>query len=264
MGDNRNKYTVLISNVTFYHHASATPSLPVASTAEIYAQLHPSPEAVAESIDRVMTMCVMLREEQGDIIREVRKVGASAGVDVDLEDPGEAEARESLKDKVELLDTVQQKVRDLESAVGEIVAFNKRTEAISRLLEHSSYEIMAEMGGGKKEDSLKPPSSLQSNKRKRKSAQGLSPSEPSKDVVDLSRDLSERPPSRPQPKQEIPNSQSTEEVEIPVEIRSEEGEDEDEDEDEDVRIKSPAERRRRAPPPTRRAKAVVLGHRPRK
>jgi hypothetical protein len=202
----------------------------------------------------------MLREEQGDIIREVRKVGASAGVEVVLEDPGEAEARENLKEKIELLNTIQQRVWDLESTVSEVVAAKEKTAAMTnKSPEHPSYKIMSEREvEGMKEDSPKI-TSLQPNKRKRKSAQGIpAPGSPYL-VIDLSRNTSQRPPSLPKHKQEIPNSQSPDEPELLVE--SESGEDED---DEDVRIKSPAERRRRAPPPARRARSVVLGHRPRK
>ncbi|KAL0639239.1 hypothetical protein Q9L58_001700 [Maublancomyces gigas] len=81
-----NKNTLCIAALSFYHHGSDAPSLPIAATSEIYAQLNPSPEALTESIDRVETVCVVLREEQSIIIRELKKLGAVTGVDVDLED----------------------------------------------------------------------------------------------------------------------------------------------------------------------------------
>lgn len=117
----RNKYTLHLTALSFYHHASGTPSLPIAATSEIYAQLHPSPEALAENIDHIMTICVMLREEQGDIIRELKKLGASTGFDVDLEDGGTggdgSDTRDDWKEKVQALDELMEKIKSLEETV---------------------------------------------------------------------------------------------------------------------------------------------------
>ncbi|PWW79398.1 hypothetical protein C7212DRAFT_360824 [Tuber magnatum] len=107
----QNKYTLPLTTLSFYHHSSRAPSLPPAQTQEIYAHLHPSPESTAENIDRVMTMCVMLHEKQGDIIRGLKKVATAARVDVDLDSPSEIEeVREGVRDKIELLDKLESKL----------------------------------------------------------------------------------------------------------------------------------------------------------
>lgn len=63
----------------------------------------------------------MLREEQGDIIRELKKLGAATGVDVDLEDGGTSgdslDAKESWREKVQALDELLRKVKSLEEAI---------------------------------------------------------------------------------------------------------------------------------------------------
>ncbi|KAL7275267.1 Protein Mis18-alpha [Rhizina undulata] len=115
----QNKYTVNISALSVYHHGSSELSLPVAATQEICQQLHPSPDAIAESIDHLMTMCVMLREEQGDIIREVKKLGMATGVEVTLEEDEDKirfddEAGRGWKEKLEGLG---EKVQTLEELI---------------------------------------------------------------------------------------------------------------------------------------------------
>ncbi|RPB17488.1 hypothetical protein P167DRAFT_767 [Morchella conica CCBAS932] len=120
----QNKYTLNITALSFYHHASDAPSLPIAATSDIYTQIHPSPDALAENIGHIMTICVMLREEQGDIIRELKKLGQSTGVDIDLEDGGtsgvELESKQGWMGRTETLNEIVEKVKILEESIEKI------------------------------------------------------------------------------------------------------------------------------------------------
>lgn len=282
----RGKNTLNISALSFYQHGSDSPSLPIAATNEIYAQLHPSPDSLIDSIDRVETMCVVLREEQMIIIRELMKLAAETGVCVDLEDGGAG--GETLRIGDGWKETTQALDGHLENTECDVGENEKAREAVVRLELGEEMVPKETKGKGKpgkgkgrlstgglptvspqnekKPQRAPPPPSVAVGKRKR----GSGPVDPvvatagkHVDPVALEMDF-ESPPPRPQPRykpqKEVPNSQSTGEEEADVEPAKNPpkrggfdsyGEYEEEegttDEEEEVNaIKSPAQKKKKA------------------
>lgn len=265
----RNKYTLNLLALSFYHHASATPSLPIAATSEIYAQLHPDPETVAENIDHIMTICVMLREEQGDIIRELKKLGAATGIDMDLDEGEAVAAKESWREKVDALDGVVKKVKELEERVEEMrrqleikaQEFEERLPLKENKLPRKKiYDDFVvgdliyppprrqEKDKDKKAQKATPPAVVM-NKRKRKPGTETATTATAGKLlyIDLSNDEYTPAPGKPKSKKEVPNSQSADEDD--GEYQDEQGNDEQEEEEEEEeiedKVKSPAEKRRK-------------------
>ncbi|PUU82263.1 hypothetical protein B9Z19DRAFT_1075333 [Tuber borchii] len=256
----QNKYTLPLTTLSFYHHSSRTPSLPPAQTQEIYAHLHPSPESTAENIDRVMTMCVMLHEKQSDIIRGLKKVATAARVDVDLDNPGEAEeVHEEVRDKIELLDKLESKLTLLDGLAQRVGVVEAHVEAgVGR--EPAAQQKDQGTAVEKRDVSPELGTPGTTNSRKRKSASGAGSEERGpRVIVDLSvghrkRDfLAGKGPSTATTaavaaagsgnKRSKLVSHSPEVLEVPeseVEVDVEEDE-----EDEEERIKSPIEKKRR-------------------
>lgn len=246
----QNKYTIDITALSFYHHASDAPSLPIAATSDIYAQIHPSPDALSENIGHIMTICVMLREEQGDIIRELKKLGKSTGVVIDLEDGGtsgtELEAKQSWEERIGTLNGIVEKVKSLEesiermkegleirgdgqesgSPVGEESLTNENKQPQERTQQDDI--VMSEAGpqqGSRKKEKKQQKAPLPAviHKRKRKGVDDnvvsgtrkhtlpVDPPNTSKQVGGTSQII--HPQSKRGSKKEVPNSQSADEVE---------------------------------------------------
>ncbi|KAG0639974.1 hypothetical protein HOY80DRAFT_1136348 [Tuber brumale] len=258
----QNKYTLPLTSLSFYHHSSRTPSLPPAQTQEIYTHLHPSPESIAENIDKVMTMCVMLHEKQSDIIRGLKRVATAAKVDVDLDSPGEIEeVREGVRDKIELLDKLESKLTLLDGLVQRVGFVEAHVEAA---VGGEPAAQQKDQGTAVEKRDVSPELGVlgATNSRKRKSAGGIGGSEEGgpRIVVDLSgehrrRDfLGGKGPSTavtaamavagPGKKRSKHVSHSPEVLEVP-ESEVEVGVEEDEEEDEEEKIKSPIEKKRR-------------------
>ncbi|RPA92005.1 hypothetical protein L873DRAFT_1848007 [Choiromyces venosus 120613-1] len=196
----QNKYTLPLTTLSFYHHASRVPSLPPAQTQEIYSHLHPSPESTAENIDRVMTMCVMLHEKQSDIIRGLKKVAMAARVDVDLDDPGEIEElREGIRDKIELLEKLESKLTLLDGLAQRVGIVEAHVEvAVAR--KHAAAAQHKGRGNAVEKRDPSPELGMLgvpnfSRKRKSASGSGTVSSEESHEpriIVDLSREYQKR------------------------------------------------------------------------
>jgi hypothetical protein len=241
---------VCLTALSFYHHASNTPSLPIAATSEIYAQLHPSPESFAENIDHIMTICVMLRDEQGDIIRELKKLGVATGFDIDLEDGGTSgdglDAKDDWKEKLQTLDGLLKKVKSLEAIVGRMRSENEEKakdggSMIQQVLREGEEVVLEENQDEEKlkvtkeprrkrqpidlvmnDTSQQPPPAPRRqgvNKRKRKSAdEYVAAVDKQTHANTNTTEESPKPQAQSQfqhkPKKEVPNSQSVDEDEL--------------------------------------------------
>jgi hypothetical protein len=219
-----------------------------------------------------MTICVMLREEQGDIIRELKKLGQSTGVEIDLEDGGtsgvELESKQSWIGRTETLNEIVEKVKVLEESIEKI---GKKLGIHGNDQENGSpvgeprkrtqqddiamSEVGPQLGFRRQEKKPQKAPLPVMHKRKRKGADD--------DIVSGVRKQDDgaspitHHQSKRGSKKEVPNSQSADEVEeidnndggeeyqeTGGDWREEEG-DEDEKETEN-QIKSPAEKRRKA------------------
>lgn len=229
-----------------------------------------------------MTICVMLREEQGDIIRELKKLGQSTGVDIDLEDGGtsgvELESKQSWMGRTETLNEIVEKVKILEesiekigerlgihgndqengSPIGEEMFLSKENKQPQKRTQQDDI-AMSEAGPqlGLRRQEKKPQKAPLPvmHKRKRKGADddiasGIRKQDNGASPVTYYK-------SKRGSKKKVPNSQSADEAEeidnndggekyqeVGGDWREEEG-DEKEEETEN-RIKSPAEKRRKA------------------
>jgi hypothetical protein len=116
---NRGRYTLEISALTFYFHGSNAPTLPVAESQEILSLLRPEPDQMADTMARVMMLCVVLREEQEGIMRALQKVSEQTGVDISLD--GSDENQSPRKEKVGLAEKIEELVAAVERLKDEFV-----------------------------------------------------------------------------------------------------------------------------------------------
>ncbi|KAI5850202.1 hypothetical protein DFP73DRAFT_224157 [Morchella snyderi] len=229
-----------------------------------------------------MTICVMLREEQGDIIRELKKLGQSTGVDIDLEDGGtsglELESKQSWIGRTETLIEIVEKVKVLEESIGKIGGKpgihgngqendtlvgeemflskeNKQPQKRTQQDDIAMSEVGPQLGLRRQEKKPQKAPLPVMHKRKRKGADG--------DIVsgvrkqDDGASIVTHHQNKRGSKKEVPNSQSADEAE---EIGNNDGGEEyqdtggdwreeeggEEEEETENRIKSPAEKRRKA------------------
>jgi len=120
-----NKYTISRTQVLFYSHGSCIPSLPVAESEEILRQLHPEPDEIAVSLEKIMSLLVYLKEEQDGIVRELRRVGSRYGVDdIDVSGSnnapmgGEGDLSEGWRKRMDKLEGEMERLRGL---LGDVV-----------------------------------------------------------------------------------------------------------------------------------------------
>lgn len=206
-------------------------------------------------------MCVMLHEKQSDIIRGLKKVAMAARVDVDLDNPGEAEdVREEVRDKIELLDKLESKLTLLDGLAQRVGVVEAHVEAgVGRQPAAQQKDQGAAVEKRDVSPELGTPGATNSRKRKSTGGTGSEERGP-RVIVDLSgghrkRDfLAGKGPSTATTaavaaagsgsKRSKLVSHSPEVLEVPeseVEVDVEE----DEEEDEEERIKSPIEKKRR-------------------
>ncbi|RPA82599.1 hypothetical protein BJ508DRAFT_86288 [Ascobolus immersus RN42] len=147
----RGKYTLEISALTFYFHGSNTPTLPVAESQEILSLLRPEPDQIADTMARVMMLCVVLREEQEGIVRALQKISEQTGVDLSLEGSAEEEQAPRREKKVGLAEKIDGLVAAMQRLKEEFVV-KSELEALKEEVGERSASRGAETDRGTTRD----------------------------------------------------------------------------------------------------------------
>jgi len=93
-----------------YYHGALEPAAQPAELAEVLRVLHPDPDEVVEQMQSIMSVCVGLSENVGELARVLKRVAAEAGVGVGetvARLAGEAEAELQVVEKEDLGETVK-------------------------------------------------------------------------------------------------------------------------------------------------------------
>lgn len=134
MEDCRRKYTLSIPALSFYHHGSSTPSLPVAASNEILSLIRPQPDEMAEKMSQVMMLCCLLREEQEGVMRALQRISEQTGVDVSADEEGVREEKkdEGLRGKIEELVKAVERLKEEFVVKSELEALKEEVGERSR------------------------------------------------------------------------------------------------------------------------------------
>jgi len=136
----QDRLTVDIDKMLVYQHGVEEPGLPVAERAEVIRLLHPEQDDVAHWVQACMSLCVVLKEEQNDIVRGLKRladvVGAEAGLEAMGESGGQTLARLPDGTRVlERLEILERKVAAMSGDSQRKVEKPGKLEALEKNLE---------------------------------------------------------------------------------------------------------------------------------
>ncbi|KAI5857832.1 hypothetical protein BZA05DRAFT_107473 [Tricharina praecox] len=110
LGQFQNQYTVDTEKVGIYYHGALEPAAQPVELAGVLRVLHPDPDEVVEQMQSIMSVCVGLSENVGELARMLKRVAAVAGLGVGetvARLAGEAEAELPVVEKDALGETIR-------------------------------------------------------------------------------------------------------------------------------------------------------------
>ena len=116
-----------------YYHGALEPAAQPAELAEVLRVLHPDPDEVVEQMQSIMSVCVGLSENVGELARVLKKVAAAAGLGV-----GATVARLAGEAEVELLEVEKDDVGETTRAL--LSRVDRMEEAVKALKEAATFE----------------------------------------------------------------------------------------------------------------------------